>query len=459
MLNRTDPYTDRIEIPRVAQMPEVPMFGQADIAAQGRDQLNKLAEFQAQAQVGATLASRNVANATRELMSGELTPNGVQEAQKYIAQQTLAATQASRADAKAGQQIAQNEEVLKGIVKREGALNRLGSLNTVLPLEERRQIYQEASDPRMAQLAEQKIAVLTEYDAFRQLNGITNASRGYSTAEQVVRAKRELDSPDAIKDRKLVEESQAYQAAIKARPDMDEKAKAELELEIGKANPAQIRQNRLITRLNDALEADMLRPEKPKDVVKPEDIKVNPATGTTAAAASGIDRSGGRDILSNREKVAQANQAAGNEYWSTNTRDVAQQVLMDGGRDENGNVVQPFSIALLEKIARGDRPVEGASQGVGPYGAGLPLYGEKYVDTFVKENLSNWTPTKGDPVNWGRETQPTAQDFLKIAAKQRLEEIAAGTANAAVPVAPAMPQQTKTDANSVLKKFAFPPVQ
>jgi hypothetical protein len=122
-------------------------------------------------------------------------------------------------------------------------------------------------------------------------------------------------------------------------------------------------------------------------------------------------------------------------------------------------VVQPFSIALLEKIARGDRPVEGASQGVGPYGAGLPLYGEKYVDTFVKENLSNWTPTKGDPVNWGRETQPTAQDFLKIAAKQRLEEIAAGTANAAVPVAPAMPQQTKTDANSVLKKFAFPPVQ
>jgi hypothetical protein len=461
MLNRTDPYTDRIDIPRVAQMPEVPMFGQADIAAEGRDQLNKLAEFQAQAQVGATLASRNVANATRELMSGELTPNGVQEAQKYIAQQTLAATQASRADAKAGQQIAQNEEVLKGIVKREGALNRLGSLNTVLPLEERRQIYQEASDPRMAQLAEQKIAVLTEYDAFRQLNGITNASRGYSTAEQVVRAKRELDSPDAIKDRKLVEDSQAYQAAIKARPDMDEKAKAELELEIGKANPAQIRQNRLITRLNDALEADMLRPEKPKDVVKPEDIKVNPATGTTAAAASGIDRSGGRDILSNREKVAQANQAAGNEYWGANTADVAQQVLMDGGRDKNGNIIPPFSVALLKKIAEGQAPVEGTSTGIegasmGASRVGAPIYGEKYVDTIVKENLSNWTPTQGDPVKWGRQTQPTAQDFLKIAAKQRLDKIRADAANAAVPAAPVMPQQTQAAASSVLQKFALP---
>jgi hypothetical protein len=461
MLNRTDPYTDRIEIPRVAQMPEVPMFGQADIAAQGRDQLNKLAEFQAQAQVGATLASRNVANATRELMSGELTPNGVQEAQKYIAQQTLAATQASRADAKAGQQIAQNEEVLKGIELRQGALNRLGNLNGVLPIGDRRQIYQEASDPRMAQLAEQKIAVLTEYDAFRQLNGITNASRGYSTAEQVVRAKRELDSPDAIKDRKLVEDSQAYQAAIKARPDMDEKAKAELELEIGKANPAQIRQNRLITRLNDALEADMLRPEKPKDVVKPEDIKVNPATGTTAAAASGIDRSGGRDILSNREKVAQANQAAGNEYWGANTADVAQQVLMDGGRDKNGNIIPPFSVALLKKIAEGQAPVEGTSTGIegasmGASRVGAPIYGEKYVDTIVKENLSNWTPTQGDPVKWGRQTQPTAQDFLKIAAKQRLDKIRADAANAAVPAAPVMPQQTQAAASSVLQKFALP---
>jgi hypothetical protein len=430
MLNRTDPYTDRIDIPRVAQMPEVPVFGQADIAAEGRDQLNKLAEFQAQAQVGATLASRNVANATRELMSGELTPNGVQEAQKYIAQQTLAATQASRADAKAGQQIAQNEEVLKGIELRQGALNRLGNLNGVLPIGDRRQIYQEASDPRMAQLAEQKIAVLTEYDAFRQLNGITNASRGYSTAEQVVRAKRELDSPDAIKDRKLVEDSQAYQADIKARPDMDEQTKADFELEIRKANPAQTRQNRLITRLNDALKADRLPTRPPATAaVKPEDIRVNPATGT--AAAPGIDRSGGRDILSNQQKVDQANQTARNEYWGANTADVARQVFMDGGRDEEGNIVPPFSIALLEKIA------EGKTSGPGFRGgqAGAP----QYADTIVKQNLSNWTPTKGDRVNWGRETQPTAQDFLKIAARDRLDKIKAG----AVANGPLSPEKKK----------------
>jgi len=457
MLNMVDSPNAGVGIPRVAQMPEVPVFGQADLAAQGRDQLNKLAEFQGQAQVEAALAPRNIANATRELMSGELTPRGVQEAQNYIAQQTLAAMDASRRDAKAGQQIAQGEEVLKGIEKRQSALNRLGNLNGVLPIGDRRQIYQEASDPKMAASADNKITVLTEYDAFRQLNGITNASRGYRTAEQVVRAKRELDSPEAEKDQRLVENSQAYQAAIKARPDMDEKAKAELELEIGKANPAQIRQNVRVTRLNDALKADRLPPRPPAtaaDAVKPEDIKVNPATGT-AAAAPGIDRSRGRDILSNRDKVAQANKAAGNEYWGANTRDVAQQVLMDGGRDKDGNIVPPFSIALLEKIARGEAPVEG--YGMSESGdPGSIVYGDRYVDTLVKENLSNWTPTKGDRVNWGRETQPTAQDFLKVAAQDRLNRIKAGTENAAAPVAPPVSPEKKQEINTFRTTFNLP---
>ena len=457
MLNRTDPYTDKIGIPRVAQMPEVPVFGQADIATGGRDQLKQLASVIETAKLARDQAPSNIDYARSLIRSGKLVPARVAEWNKYIKQQYDVAAASASIEGDATQQLLQAKENIKGIEERQGALNLLSNLNGVLPTEERRQIYQEAGDPRMAKLAEQKIAVLTEYDTFRQLNGITNASRGYRTAEQVVRAKRELDSKDAETDRKLAENAQAYQDDIKARPNMDEKEKAELQLEIRKAKPAQIRQNVRATRLNNALEADMLKPEKAKDVVRPEDIKVNPATGT-AAAAPGIDRSRGRDILSNREKVAQANQAAGNEYWGANTRDVAQQVLMDGGRDKDGNIVPPFSIALLEKIAKGEAPVEG--YGMSESGdPGSIVYGDRYADTIVKQNLSNWTPTKGDRVNWGRETQPTAQDFLKIAAKQRLEEIAAGTANAAVPVAPAMPQQTKTDANSVLKKFAFPPVQ
>ena len=439
MLNRTDPYTDKIGIPRVAQMPEVPVFGQADIATGGRDQLKQLASVIETAKLARDQAPSNIDYARSLIRSGKLVPARVAEWNKYIKQQYDVAAASASIEGDATQQLLQAKENIKGIEERQGALNLLSNLNGVLPTEERRQIYQEAGDPRMAKLAEQKIAVLTEYDTFRQLNGITNASRGYRTAEQVVRAKRELDSKDAETDRKLAENAQAYQDDIKARPNMDEKEKAELQLEIRKAKPAQIRQNVRATRLNNALEADMLKPEKAKDVVRPEDIKVNPATGT-AAAAPGIDRSRGRDILSNREKVAQANQAAGNEYWGANTADVAQQVFMDGGRDKDGNIVPPFSIALLKKIAGGEAPANGATQGIGPYGAIYRNTGdEKYVDTLVKENLSNWTPTKGDRVNWGRETQPTAQDFLKIAAKQRLDEIKAG----AVANGPLSPEKKK----------------
>ena len=433
MLNMVDSSNVGVGIPRVAQTPEAPMFGQADFAAGGRDQLKQLASVIETAKLARDQASGNIDYARSLIRSGKLVPARVEEWTKYSKQQYDAAAASASIEGDATQQLRQAEENIKGIEERQGALNRLGNLNGVLPTEERRQIYQEASDPRMAKLAEQKIAVLTEYDDFRQLNGITNASRGYRTAEQVVRAKRELDSKDAKDDQKLAQNAEAYKAYIKANPEMDSKTKEKLDLDIAEAAAAKIRNEDAQNRLNKALEADMLKPEKAKDVVRPEDIRVNPVTGTAAAAAPGIDRSKGRDILSNREKVAQANQAAGNEYWGANTADVAQQVFMDGGRDKEGNIIPPFSIALLQKIARGDRPANGATQGIGPYGAIYRNTGdEKYVDTLVKENLSNWTPTKGDRVNWGRETQPTAQDFLKIAAQQRLDEIAAGAANAPV---------------------------
>jgi hypothetical protein len=433
MLNRTDPYTDKIGIPRVAQMPEVPVFGQADIAAQGRAQLNDLARKQEQAQLIRLQAPRNSARAASLINSGKLNPERIPEWTAYIDGQDRLALDAARVDGEATQQLLQGKEAIKGTELRQGALNKLSNLNGVLPPEDRRQIYEEASDPRMAQLADQKIAVLTEYNALRQLKGITNASRGYSTAEKVVLAARELEKPEAIKDRNLVNNAEAYKAYIKANPEMDSKTKEKLDLDIAEAAAAKIRNEYAQTRFNKALEADMLKPEKAKDEVKPGDIRVNPVTGTVAAAP-GIDRSRGRDILSNQQKVAQANQAAGNEYWGANTADVARQVFMDGGRDEKGNIVPPFSIALLEKIARGEAPANGATQGIGPYGAVYRNTGdEKYVDTLVKENLTNWKPTQGDPTKWGRQTQPTAQDFLKIAAQQRLEKIRADAANAATP--------------------------
>lgn len=448
MLNRTDPYTNRIGIPRVAQMPEVPMFGQADLAAQGRDQLNKLAEFQAQAQVGATLASRNIANATRELMSGELTPNGVQEAQKYIAQQTLDATNASRADAKAGQQIAQDEEVLKGIVKREGSLNLLSNLNVVLPLEERKQIFQEASDPRMAQLSEQKIAVLTEYDAFRQLNGITNASRGYRTAEQVVRAKRELDSKEAETDRKLVENAEAYQDAIKARPDMDEKEKAELQLEIGKAKPAQIRQNGRVTRLNNALEADRLPPRPPAtaEAVKPEDIKVNPATGTAATDKTyRISQP-----MNPYQQQAAENRAGSDAVWGALKRQAAPVVTeMDVGTLQdivNGVTKEPFSRAQ-SLTAPGRFDVIGVSP---PSGTRIS---KLLADTELKDLK---LPSGYDrPEFTGRSTPLTAEDALIAAARDELRRRNPNAANA---TAPPVSPESKQKINAFRATKGLPPL-
>lgn len=428
MLNMVDSPNAGVGIPRVAQMPEVPVFGQADLAAQGRDQLNKLAEFQGQAQVEAALAPRNIANATRELMSGELTPRGVQEAQNYIAQQTLAAMDASRRDAKAGQQIAQGEEVLKGIEKRQSALNRLGNLNGVLPIGDRRQIYQEASDPKMAASADNKITVLTEYDAFRQLNGITNASRGYRTAEQVVRAKRELDSPEAEKDQRLVENSQAYQAAIKARPDMDEKAKAELELEIGKANPAQIRQNERVTRLNNALEADRLPPRPPAtaEAVKPEDIRVNPVTGTAAAATDKTYRIS--QPMNPYQQQAAENKAGSDAVWGALKRQAAPVVTeMDIGTLQdivNGVTKEPFSRAQ-SLTAPGRFDVVGVSP---PSGTRIS---KLLADTELKDLK---LPSGYDrPEFTGRSTPLTAEDALIAAARDELRRRNPNAANAATP--------------------------
>jgi hypothetical protein len=428
MLNRTDPYTDKIGIPRVAQMPEVPVFGQADIATGGRDQLKQLASVIETAQMARAQAPRNIDDARSLINSGKLVPARVAEWTNYIKQQDRVAAASASIEGEAAQQLLEAKENIKGIESRQGALNRLGNLNGVLPIGDRRQIYQEASDPGMAQLAEQKIAVLTEYDAFRQLNGITNASRGYRTAEQVVRAKRELDSKEAEADRKLAENSQAYQAAIKARPDMDEKAKAELELEIGKANPAQIRQNERVTRLNNALEADRLPPRPPAtaEAVKPEDIRVNPVTGTAAAATDKTYRIS--QPMNPYQQQAAENKAGSDAVWGALKRQAAPVVTeMDIGTLQdivNGVTKEPFSRAQ-SLTAPGRFDVVGVSP---PSGTRIS---KLLADTELKDLK---LPSGYDrPEFTGRSTPLTAEDALIAAARDELRRRNPNAANAATP--------------------------
>ena len=433
---------------------QVPAFDRVDVSSQGRDQLQKLTEAQA------TLGSRQREALGQQNFIESSLRQGVDPSQDPAWRAAYAAwgEEANRLAGEKGRLeliVDQTTADNKLLTARQMALNKLGGLNDVLPLSERDSIVNEAKDPRNG-AAEAKIATLQEYDALRRQQGLTHRSKGFATAQNLVNAAREMQTKEAIEESNAAAEVENINALIAKTPETEEKSREFLQSEAVKAK---------IKAGNYKIKAEKFQAAVDADTFKlPTPAAAAAAPGATpaaaaAAAAPGIDRSRGRDMMSNREKVAQANQAAGNEYWSTNTRDVAQQVFMDGGRDEKGNIIPPFSIALLKKIARGDKPGSGEGYSMGGQGGVSPSTSERYVDTLVKENLSNWTPTKGDPVNWGRETQPTAQDFLKIAAKQRLEEIAAGTANAAVPVAPAMPQQTKTDANSVLKKFAFPPVQ
>jgi hypothetical protein len=434
MLNRTDPYTDRIDIPRVAQMPEVPVFGQADIATQGRDQLKQLASVIETARMARAQAPRNIDDARSLIRSGKLLPSRVSEWNRYIKQQDAFAAASASIEGEATQQLLEAKENIKGIESRQGALNRLGNLNGVLPIGDRRQIYQEASDPGMAQLAEQKIAVLTEYDAFRQLNGITNASRGYRTAEQVVLAKREIDSKDAETDRKLVENAQAYQDAIKSRPDMDDKTKAEFQLEIGKANFAQARQNKLVNRLNDALKADRLPTRPPAtDAVRPEDIKVNPATGTAAPV---------RNIslpISASEKKAAETIALSNNMWNEMKRQALPTVT-----DMQDNVLQAIVSGQRESSGMGGFSTAGSARAT----SSGPKMSKVMADTYLKDFT---LPTGYNvPALSGRSAPLTAEDALIAAARDELRR-----RNPAAAV-PAMPQQTQAAASSVLQKFALP---
>jgi hypothetical protein len=424
MLNRTDPYTDKIGIPRVAQMPEVPVFGQADIAAQGRAQLNDLARKQEQAQLIRLQAPRNSARAASLINSGKLNPERIPEWTAYIDGQDRLALDAARVDGEATQQLLQGKEAIKGTELRQGALNKLSNLNGVLPPEDRRQIYQEASDPRMAQLADQKIAVLTEYNALRQLKGITNASRGYSTAEKVVLAARELKTPEAKKDLELVNTAEAYKAYIKANPEMDSKTKEKLDLDIAEAAAAKIRNEYAQTRFNKALEADMLKPEKAKDEVKPGDIRVNPVTGTAATDKTyRISQP-----MNPYQQQAAENKAGSNAVWGELMRQAAPVVTeMDVGTLQdivNGVTKEPFSRAQ-SLTAPGRFDVVGVSP---PSGTRIS---KLLADTELKDLK---LPSGYDrPEFTGRSTPLTAEDALIAAARDELRRRNPNAANAATP--------------------------
>ncbi len=435
MLNMVDsPNVGTVDIPRIAQMPEVPMFGQADIAAQGRAQLNDLARKQEQAQLIRLQAPRNSARAASLINSGRLNPERIPEWSAYIDAQDRLAVDAARMDGEATQQLLQGKEAIKGTELRQGALNKLSNLNGVLPPDDRRQIYEEASDPRMAQLADQKITVLTEYNALRQLKGITNASRGYSTAEKVVLAARELEKPEAKKDLELVNNAEAYKAYIKDNPEMDSKIKEKLNLDIAEAAAAKIRNEYAQNRFNKAVEADKLPTRPPAtEAVRPEDIRVNPATGTVAPVRS-ISLP-----MSASEKKAAETTALSNNMWNEMKRQALPTVT-----DMQDNVLQAIVSGQRESSGMGGFSTAGSARAT----SSGPKMSKVMADTYLKDFT---LPTGYNvPALSGRSAPLTAEDALIAAARDELRR-----RNPAAAV-PAMPQQTQAAASSVLQKFALP---
>ena len=329
---------------------------------------------------------------------------------------------------------------------RQGALNKLGALNGVLPPEERKQIYQEASDPTTGALADQKIAVLTEYNALRQLKGITNASRGYSTAEKVVLAARELKTPEAKKDLELVNNAEAYKAYIKANPEMDSKTKVKLDLDIAEAAAAKIRNEYAQTRFNKALEADMLKPEKAKDEVKPGDIKVNPVTGTAATDKTyRISQP-----MNPYQQQAAENKAGSNAVWGELMRQAAPVVTeMDVGTLQdivNGVTKEPFSRAQ-SLTAPGRFDVVGVSP---PSGTRIS---KLLADTELKDLK---LPSGYDrPEFTGRSTPLTAEDALIAAARDELRRRNPNAANA---TAPPVSPESKQKINAFRATKGLPPL-
>jgi hypothetical protein len=330
---------------------------------------------------------------------------------------------------------------------RQGALNKLSNLNGVLPPEDRRQIYEEASDPRMAQLADQKIAVLTDYNALRQLKGITNASRGYSTAEKVVLAARELEKPEAKKDLELVNNAEAYKAYIKANPEMDSKIKAKLDLDIAEAAAAKIRNEYAQNRFNKAVEADRLPTRPPATAaVKPEDIRVNPATGTAATDKTyRISQP-----MNPYQQQAAENKAGSNAVGGELVRQAAPVVTeMDVGTLQdivNGVTKEPFSRAQ-SLTAPGRFDVIGVSPPSGTRVSKL------LADTELKDLK---LPSGYDrPEFTGRSTPLTAEDALIAAARDELRRRNPNVTNA---TAPPVSSEDKQKINAFRATKGLPPL-
>ena len=201
-------------------------------------------------------------------------------------------------------------------------------------------------------------------------------------------------------------------------------------------------------RLVAALKADIKLPPK-DETVKASDIRVD----VPSAAPATIDRSKGRDITKTAaDGIKELEKTEANAYWGQNAGYAAEKVMMDGGRDEKGNVIQPMSVASLEAIVNGGGRSGAVAASMDEEGGTPSDNAPSIMDKLISDHLKGWKPEGGDPAKWGRKTRPTPQDFLVAAAKERLDKLKEGQTGKPLDA------ESKEKINAFRKSKGLPPL-
>ncbi len=262
---------------------DVPSFSDIDVTKDVRRSLDDLNSVNAGLTKRASLATSEAARIHAMISRGvdaDLIPayKAKADEQETLAEKAAAASREAQARAVDGiKKVAVLQE-------RQDKLASLSTLDGILPDSDRQELIKLASDSRTGGLADRKIKTLQAYDQVRQTFGLTHASNGSATAEQVVRTGLLLATPEATKAKDEAQSAKLYRKLIEdnekapADKQKDEKIVAVWEAKMNEAIVGEMKWQERETAFERAVKNDT------RKMPEVEEGEVPPPPGTPAAA-------------------------------------------------------------------------------------------------------------------------------------------------------------------------------
>ncbi len=268
---------------------DVPSFSDIDVTKDVRRSLDDLNSVNAGLTKRASLATSEAARIHAMISRGvdaDLIPayKAKADEQETLAEKAAAASREAQARAVDGiKKVAVLQE-------RQDKLASLSTLDGILPDSDRQELIKLASDSRTGGLADRKIKTLQAYDQVRQTFGLTHASNGGATAEQVVRTGLLLATPEATKAKDEAQSAKLYRKLIAdnekapAESKKDEKIVAVWEAKMNEAIVGEMKWEEREGAFERAVKNDT------RKMPEVEEGEVPPPPGTAAAAPAAAPR-------------------------------------------------------------------------------------------------------------------------------------------------------------------------